>query len=96
MQLDREDFWEAADTLETIAAVEHERWAHWQNYLHNQCNVRDDGSLVIPPDLAARWAHQMATPYSKLSEHEKESDREQAREYLQALKRAANNILRRS
>ena len=62
MQLDREDFWEAADTLETIAAVEHERWAHWQNYLHNQCNVRDDGSLVIPPDLAARWAHQMGTP----------------------------------
>ena len=79
------------DTLERIAATEHERWSHWQQYLHEQCRRLDDGSLVIPSELAVRWETQMKTPYSELSEREKDSDREQAREYIAALKRAASS-----
>src|SRR5690606_24987196 len=68
--------------LEALAALEHERWAHWQRYLHDQCERRDDGALVIPAELATRWAMQMSTPYAELSEEEKASDREQVYRYL--------------
>ena len=74
--------------LEVTAAVEHARWAHWQKYLHEQCSTLDDGSLVIPADLVRRWEKQIATPYADLSDQEKNSDRDQAREYLEALIKA--------
>ncbi|WP_245702891.1 hypothetical protein [Arthrobacter subterraneus] len=73
---------ESAHTVEQLAAVEHERWAHWQQYVHDQCERQEDGSLVIPADLAARWQVQIETKYAELSEREKESDREQVRRYL--------------
>jgi len=65
-----------------LAAVEHERWAHWQQYLHDQCQRTDDGSLVIPAELAKRWSAQIATPYTEFSEAERESDRDQVHRYL--------------
>jgi hypothetical protein len=71
--------------LEALAAAEHERWSHWQRYLHAQCEPGEDGSLIIPRELVARWTHQMSTPYAELSEKEKDSDREQVREYLSVL-----------
>jgi hypothetical protein len=73
---------ESKKTVERLAAIEHERWAHWQRFVHDQCERRDDGSLVIPADLAVRWEAQIATPYAELSEQEKDSDREQVRRYL--------------
>jgi hypothetical protein len=71
--------------METLAALEHERWSHWQRYLHSQCESRDDGSLMIPAELVSRWSEQMSKPYAELSEDEKESDREQVRRYLPAI-----------
>lgn len=68
--------------VERLAETEHERWSHWQRYLHSKCEPADDGSLRIPADLVNRWQTQMNTPYSELSEEEKESDREQVRCYL--------------
>jgi RyR domain len=68
--------------MEKLADVEHERWSHWQRYMHSKCERSDDGSLVIPAHLVDRWESQMNTPYSGLSEEEKESDREQVRRYL--------------
>jgi hypothetical protein len=68
--------------MEKLADAEHERWSHWQRYLHSKCERTDDGSLVIPAHLVERWETQMNTPYSALSEEEKESDREQVRRYL--------------
>jgi len=71
--------------LEQLATLEHERWAHWQQYVHEQCRPAEDGSLVIPAELVQRWATQIATPYAELSDAEKESDREQVRRYLPIL-----------
>jgi hypothetical protein len=71
--------------LETLAAIEHERWSHWQRYLHEQCIEGKDGSLVIPASLVTRWSKQMETSYHALSEREKESDREQVRQYLSVI-----------
>lgn len=70
------------ELLEPLAAIEHERWAHWQKYLHSQCSKNNDGSLTIPSELVDRWERQLNTPYHDLSQKEKESDREQVSRYL--------------
>ena len=68
--------------LEELAAVEHERWSHWQKYMHSKGTRQADGSLVIPADLVAQWDSQISRPYTELTNEEKESDREQVRKYL--------------
>lgn len=73
---------ESEQLVDELAAVEHERWAHWQRYVHDHCERQQDGSLVIPAELAARWEAQIETPFVGLSEREKDSDREQVRRYL--------------
>jgi len=45
---------EHSDLIDRLASIEHERWAHWQRYVHDQCERLEDGSLVIPADLVAR------------------------------------------
>ncbi|MEZ7755378.1 hypothetical protein O5Y58_07680 [Microbacterium paraoxydans] len=72
----------SAEAVDRLAALEHERWAHWQRYVHDQCERRADGSLVIPAELAERWESQIATPYAELSPEERASDREQVHKYL--------------
>jgi hypothetical protein len=73
---------QSASLLERLAAIEHERWAHWQRYLHDQCAQADDGTLVIPKELVERWEAQISTPYAELTPEERESDRDQVRRYL--------------
>jgi len=74
--------------IDDLASIEHERWAHWQRYVHGQGVVQPDGSLVIPSELVAQWERQIATPFTALSEQEKDSDREQVQRYLPMLKAA--------
>lgn len=74
--------------LEKLAAVEHERWSHWQRYLHEQCEIGPHGSLTIPAELVERWTHQMNATYEDLSEAEKASDREQVERYLPLIEEA--------
>ena len=74
------------DLLEALAALEHERWSHWQRYLHSKCIPGDDGSLTIPTELVGRWTAQMSTRYAELSEKEKESDRDQVRQTLDVIR----------
>lgn len=77
------------DLIESLSAIEHERWADWQQWVHGQCRGIPDmldchfdaGSLVIPDALVQRWQRQIATPYGELSEGEKQSDREQVARY---------------
>lgn len=73
--------------LELLAALEHERWSHWQRYLHEQGVRQPDGGLLLPAELVARWERQIETPYNALSEKEKDGDREQVRRYLHLIKR---------
>ena len=68
--------------LEELAAIEHERWSHWQRYVHAKGRRQPDGSLILPAELVERWERQIATDYGELSDDEKESDREQVRRYL--------------
>ena len=60
------------ELLETLASVEHERWSHWQRYMHSKCIPHgDDGALLIPADLVKRWDRLIVTPYSELTDDEK-------------------------
>jgi hypothetical protein len=82
-RIEREQLAEAVSRLtEELAAAEHDRWAHWQNYVHSKGLRQPDGSLLIPGDLVSRWERQIATTYNELSEQEKESDRDQVRKYM--------------
>lgn len=74
--------------LESLAAIEHERWAHWQKYVHGKCIRQNDGSLLIPPELVERWEQQIGMSYAELTDAEKESDRNQVRRYLPLIKGA--------
>jgi hypothetical protein len=71
--------------VENLAHIEHERWSHWQTYMHSMGVRQADGSLLISRDLVDRWDRQRSTPYAELSEREKESDREQVRKYMPLL-----------
>ena len=74
--------------MEDLAAIEHQRWATWQKYVHEHGVRQADGALVLPADLVARWERQIATPYQSLTEEEKESDRDQVRKYLPVVRKA--------
>jgi len=68
--------------IDTLASIEHERWSHWQRYMHDKGKKQNDGSLLLPEELVARWERQIATPFAELSDEEKNSDRDQVRRYL--------------
>lgn len=83
-----QDALRSPELLEHLAALEHERWSHWQRYMHSKCVLSPDGSLTIPAELVERWTRQLSTPYENLSEAERESDREQVRRYLSSIEEA--------
>ena len=74
------------EMMETLAAIEHERWSGWMKYLFSQCDIdRETGKLIIPTWACERWGEKIETPYAKLSEAERESDRAEVRKTLAAL-----------
>ncbi len=82
------DRYARAALVEQLAAIEHERWSHWQRYMHDKASRQEDGTLVIPADLVARWEKQIQTSYADLSADEKKSDREQVERYLPIIENA--------
>lgn len=69
--------------VEKGAALEHARWARWQNYLHSFLTWNDGvKGWVLPHEKKERWQGQLSTYYGLLSEEEKESDRKETRNYL--------------
>lgn len=77
---------EMNNILEKFAEQEHIRWAKWQNYLHSRLTWNNDLQVwVLPHEWKDRWQRQIQTPYSMLSEKEKDSDREQVKPYLSFL-----------
>ena len=79
------------ELIESLADLEHERWAHWQAYLHSCCIRNEDGSLTIPKEKVARWENQIKTKYCALSESEKDSDRHEAQKTVDLLKKFYKN-----
>ncbi|MHA2022730.1 MAG: hypothetical protein ACTSWQ_03615 [Candidatus Thorarchaeota archaeon] len=73
-------------TLEAVANVSHEIWAHWMTYQFSVCEEALNGSVYIPVESYQRWARQIVTPYADLTEREKDSDREQAEKILAAIR----------
>ena len=76
--------------IDELAAIEHERWSHWQRYMHSKGVRQADGSLVLPAELVERWERQAATDYDDLPDQEQESDREQVNRYLPIIAAALN------
>jgi hypothetical protein len=76
--------------VEELAALEHQRWAHWQKYVHDRGQRQPDGSIVLPSDLVAHWERQINTQYADLTTEEKDSDREQVKKYRPLLERWLN------
>jgi hypothetical protein len=70
---------------ELLAEYAHRAWSGWMAFLFDKSFVREDGSVVIPADLVARWKRQINTPYADLSAHEQDSDREEADKMLAIL-----------
>lgn len=62
--------------IEQLADIEHQRWSDWHNYARKNWTLNN----------IDRWDLQAKTPYSKLSNKEKQSDREQVYRYLPILK----------
>lgn len=71
--------------IETLAALEHDRWSGWMTYLFTKGYSRDDGAFVIDPESVHWWTHMIDTPYADLTEKSKESDRVEARKTLALL-----------
>ena len=63
---------------EQLADIQHAIWAHWMGYMFGCGEFRKDGTWVMPAEKLERWWRQKETPYSELSDKERESDRHQA------------------
>jgi len=82
--------------FEKLADIEHQRWAGWQKYMHSNCikvvelfegeKAETLKEVTIPVELFNQWERQINTPYSKLSEKEKDSDRDQVMRYWKLIK----------
>jgi hypothetical protein len=68
---------------EELAALEHVQWAHWTRYMLETLALK---ALIVGrlPEVT-RWLKQCETPYSRLTEKEKDSDREWADRALKLL-----------
>ena len=73
------------DLREKLADLQHEIWSHWMKWLFQCCQANEDGSMTIPKEKVSRWQRQMITPYSQLSDAEKDSDRIEADKVLKVL-----------
>lgn len=72
------------EIIEQLADIEHQRWADWQKWVHSKCVEHSDGKgewVCFPAEDFKRWERQINTPYTELSEKEKQSDRDQVMRY---------------
>jgi hypothetical protein len=75
-----------SELIEKLSEAEHRSWSYWMTYLFSTCEIQEDGSAVIPAPLVERWHRQLATPYSELTEREKQSDRDEVIKILPIIK----------
>lgn len=70
-----------SELMEKLADIEHERWADWQRHVHSK-GIRDSSGIRLTRDLIERWDYQINTPYSRLTEDDKDKDRTQVMRYF--------------
>jgi hypothetical protein len=68
--------------IEKLAKIQHEIWSHWMRFLFKCCKEIPGGNMIISAEKVQRWIRLLNTPYDKLTEEEKESDREIVREFM--------------
>ena len=73
----------SGELLEQLAALSHAQWSGWAQWMIDHWCDEIDGVSYM-----AHWKRQIATPYSGLSEEEKEKDRREARKVLALLSQA--------
>jgi len=78
--------------IEILADIEHKRWSSWQKYLHSNL-TKLNGSLIMSPKYVKHLERQINTPYSKLTENEKDSDIEEVKKTLNALRKNGYTII---
>jgi hypothetical protein len=67
--------------IEKLASAEHDRWAHWQKYLH----ARLGENREISEGDFAKWELEIATKYEDLPDEIRESDRREVYKFLKIL-----------
>jgi len=69
---------------ETVAQLCHAQWAGWMEWMFEKVSLvlKEPPDPEYPETWIARWQRQMKTPYSYLSEQEKESDRREADKFI--------------
>ena len=72
---------------EKLAEQAHISWSGWMKYLFEKSKSNLDGSYTIPKWAVDRWKRQMKTKYENLTEQEKESDRKEAQDYINIIKK---------
>ena len=81
---------------EQLADEQHAIWSHWMGYMFACGTHMPDGTWVMPADKARRWQRQMETPYTALTDKERESDRHQADKILAVVQPALAAALARA
>ena len=71
---------------EYLADKEHDSWSKWMKYLFSKGTMNNNGSWTMPKWAVNRWTKQMNTPYSELSNTEKQSDRNEIQHILEVFK----------
>jgi mRNA deadenylase 3'-5' endonuclease subunit Ccr4 len=78
---------------EQIAAIQHQQWSGWMNYMFSKCTNNLDGTYTIPEWAVFRWYNQIMTPYHKLTDKEQESDRVEADKILQLIEGVCEDVI---
>ena len=83
--------------LENLAELEHKQWAHWTKYMLERLEQLEAEQDAHDPykvmHQKENWRRQIATPYSELTEKEKDSDRSWASKSLEITAKQLDAIL---
>ena len=75
------------DIREPLDDYDNDVRSRWMKHLFLVCEKTETGSVVIPPELVAKWKRQIETSYRDLSETEKQSDLAEADRVIALLSR---------
>jgi len=73
---------------EDLAALCHEQWSGWMEYLFSKCIDKYYNHKTMKPDITIpkwavdKWRQQMRTAYKDLREEEKESNRKEVDRFI--------------